>query len=206
MGRIRILPCSAAFVGLLQPLDCRAEEPFFDGGFKAACEKASETKRVVLIDFYTTWCLPCRKLDQTTWKEKAVLAWLKDRCVCLKVDAEKEEELAKRYKIASFPTTLLLKPDGSELDRLVGYRGPADFLSEAKDTLAWKDSITQAKENLKLFDELRAKKAKNVGEFFEQVVDLLIEKWRYRDVVEVGVANQFYSVTCHTGQAWSTIN
>src|SRR5262245_43242031 len=41
-------------------------------------------------------------------------------------------------------------------------------------------------ENLKLFDELRARKAKAVRDFFEQVVDLLIEKQRYRDVVDVG--------------------
>src|SRR5262249_49614733 len=41
-------------------------------------------------------------------------------------------------------------------------------------------------ENLKLFDELRAKKAKHAGEFLEQVIELLIEKRRYRDVVDVG--------------------
>src|SRR5262249_40517361 len=122
MIHIRLLACHAVLGGLLLAPCSRADEPFFAGGFKDACTEAAKSKRVVMVDFYTTWCLPCRKLDQTTWKDKAVLAWLKDHCVCLKVDAEKEEELAKRHKIASFPTILLLKPDGSELDRLVGYR------------------------------------------------------------------------------------
>lgn len=140
---------AAALVGLMQLIALAgAQEPFFDGGFKAACEKASQTKQVVLVDFYTTWCLPCKKLDQTTWKDKDVLAWLKEHCVSLKIDAEKEEALAKRFQIVSYPTIVLLKPDGTELDRLVGYKSPADFLAEGKEVLAGRDGITRAKEKL----------------------------------------------------------
>lgn len=148
MNRIGSLACIAALGALILVSCGQAEEPFFDGTFKAACETASKTKQIVLIDFYTTWCLPCKKLDQTTWKDKAVRAWLKEYCVSLKIDAEKDEALAKKFQLASFPTIVLVKPDGTEMDRLVGYKSPADFLAEAKETLAGKDGIARAKEKL----------------------------------------------------------
>jgi len=53
-------------------------------------------KRFVLVDFYTVWCRPCKKLDETTWKDQEVRDWLSKEAVCLKVDAEKDEPLADK--------------------------------------------------------------------------------------------------------------
>lgn len=127
----------------------RAEEPFATGGFKEACATARKTNRIVLIDFYTTWCGPCILLDQKTWSDKGVRSWLVKTAVCRKIDAEKETALAERYKINAYPTILLLKPDGKEIDRLVGYRDPASFLVEARQALSGQDSIARAKAKLK---------------------------------------------------------
>lgn len=38
----------------------------------------------------------------------------------------------------AIPTILFLKPDGTEVGRMTGYRGPADFLKEANSILAGK--------------------------------------------------------------------
>src|SRR5262249_599810 len=85
MIHLRLLAWRGLLAGLFLTPCSRADVPFITGGFKDACAEAAKAKRVVLVDFYTTWCLPCRKLDQTTWKDKAVLAWLEKNCVCLKV-------------------------------------------------------------------------------------------------------------------------
>jgi thiol-disulfide isomerase/thioredoxin len=153
------------------------DEPFFKGGFKEACADATKTKRLVLVDFYTTWCMPCKKLDQTTWKDKEVLAWLKDTCVSIKLDAEKEESLAKQYKLNAYPTILLLKADGTEIDRFVGYKTPAELLSETKDALAGKDAVARAK------DKLAGKNA-NKPLLRKGYADALAQKGRYEEALK----------------------
>jgi thiol-disulfide isomerase/thioredoxin len=118
------------------PLD-RARQAATDGG-----------KRLVLVDFYTVWCGPCKKLDETTWKDKQVRDWLSSEAICLKVDAEKDIPLAEKYRINAYPTVLLLRPDGAEIDRLVGYRDAKTFLADAREALAGNDSLTRARKKL----------------------------------------------------------
>lgn len=125
-----------------------AAGPFRDLSFEKACKAARERDKIVLVDFYTTWCGPCKLLDQTTWKDRKVERWLRNNAIALKVDAEKERRLAKKYSIDAYPTILLLKPDGTEIDRLVGYREAEVFLAESRDALAGKDSLARAKEKI----------------------------------------------------------
>jgi thiol-disulfide isomerase/thioredoxin len=119
---------------------------FSDLTFEAATKVAASSGKIVLIDFYTTWCGPCKMLDKTTWTDPAVIQLLESKTVALRLDAEKETALASRYKIAAYPTVLLLKADGSEIDRLVGYRDPQAFISDCTASLAGKDSVKRAQE------------------------------------------------------------
>src|SRR4030042_1326805 len=50
--------------------------PFYKLTFEEAQIKANAETKVVLIDFYTTWCVPCKHLDKVTWPHKDVLKWL----------------------------------------------------------------------------------------------------------------------------------
>ncbi len=124
------------------------QEAFRTVTFDQAQTAAQQEKKVVLIDFFTTWCVPCKKLDETTWKDEAVLKWIGEHCVALKLDAEKNVELAQRFHVGAYPTVLLLKADGSVIDRLVGYKDAKEFLSAAADALAGKDSLARAKAKL----------------------------------------------------------
>lgn len=125
-----------------------AEGPFAEMSFDAALMAAKSADKIVMIDFFTTWCVPCKQLDRVTWKDPKVVEWLGQKCVALKVDAEKDVDLAKRFKISAYPTIVFVKADGKEIDRLIGYRDGAKFLSEATDALAGKDALTRAKEKL----------------------------------------------------------
>ncbi len=124
--------------GLFRDLSLdRARQAAADGG-----------KRFVLVDFYTVWCGPCKKLDETTWKDQEVRDWLAKEAVCLKIDAEKDEPLADKYRVNVYPTVLLLRPDGSEIDRLVGYRDARTFLADARESLAGNDTLARARKKL----------------------------------------------------------
>jgi len=139
-------------VAVLAPRFMAAEEAaasFHPLAFDAACKQAGTEGKVVFIDFYTTWCGPCKMLDQTTWKDPSVVALLAQRTVAIKLDAEKVVDLAKRYRIEAYPTLLVLKPDGTEIDRLVGYRPAATFVREFTGLLSGKTALIQAEEAAK---------------------------------------------------------
>lgn len=114
--------------------------------FDAAREKAAAEHKIVFIDFYTTWCGPCKELDATTWQNSIVVALLSEKAVSLKIDAEKERDLARRYKVSAYPTLLLITPDGTEIDRLVGYRDAAKFADEFNAGLAGKTALQRARD------------------------------------------------------------
>lgn len=113
-----------------------AEGPFRDLGFEEALALATREEKVVFVDFFTTWCGPCKKLDRITWKDPQVIAWLEANTIALKVDAEEDRQLASRYGVRSYPSLVFLSGDGQPKGALVGFRAPRDFLKEAGDIVA----------------------------------------------------------------------
>lgn len=73
---------------------------------------------VVLVDFWATWCGPCKMLAPTI---DAIATEYKNRVVVGKVDVDESEEIARRFGILSIPTLFLFK-DGEVVEKLVGYR------------------------------------------------------------------------------------
>ena len=84
---------------------------FTDSNFK---EKASEG--VVLVDFWATWCGPCRAIAPTV--EELSIEY-KDKAVVGKLDVDHNPEVAMKYGIRSIPTLLVLK-DGQVVDQVIG--------------------------------------------------------------------------------------
>lgn len=111
--------------------------------------QAKANGHVVLIDFFTTWCEPCKRLDRETWSDPQVKAWFAEHGQLWKVDAEAEPRLASRFRVDSYPTIVFLRGDGSELDRLTGFRDADKFLKEAALALQGITSLDRALESLK---------------------------------------------------------
>ena len=119
--------------------------PFRSITFEAATQAAASEGKLVFIDFFTTWCEPCKHLDAVTWTDAAVGQLVGEKAVALKLDAEKEgAALAKRYKINAYPTLLLLKADGTEVDRIVGFREPDKFTADFAAGAAGKSALARA--------------------------------------------------------------
>jgi thioredoxin-related protein len=129
---------------LLFSLVCSsAEDPFKTLSLADALTQAGAAHKVVMVDFFTTWCPPCKHLDAVTWKDERVRAWLAANTVALKLDAEKEHATAKKYRVSAYPTMVFLRPDGTEFGRIVGFKGPDDFLRQAGVVLAKKSSVAE---------------------------------------------------------------
>ena len=84
-----------------------------------------EKEGLVLVDFYATWCGPCKMMAPVL---EELAEELKDDVTIAKIDVDEESELASEYRISSIPTLVLLK-NGKPVDSAIGYR-PASFLVE----------------------------------------------------------------------------
>lgn len=102
--------------------------------FDAALKKAVSENKILFVDCFTTWCAPCKLLDEKTFSKKEVGDLFKKNFVSVKIDMEKGEgpELLKKYGVIAFPTMLMIKPDGTELDRVMGFMEAKKFLEEVK--------------------------------------------------------------------------
>ena len=85
-------------------------------------EKAIAGDQAVLVDFWATWCGPCRMIAPVI---EDVAAEFDGRAIVGKVDVDEEPGLAQRFGVMSIPTLIVLK-DGKVAEQAVGARGKAD--------------------------------------------------------------------------------
>jgi thioredoxin 1 len=82
--------------------------------------------KVVLVDFWATWCAPCRMMAPVL---NDVAAELNGNSHVGKVDIQQYQNLATEFKIRNIPTMVLFK-DGKEINRFVGIKSKEFLLKE----------------------------------------------------------------------------
>ena len=74
--------------------------------------------KVVLVDFWATWCAPCRMMAPVL---NDVATEMKGNSHVGKVDIQQYQSLANQFKVRSIPTLILFKY-GTEINRFVGIK------------------------------------------------------------------------------------
>ena len=74
------------------------------------------SEKLVIVDFWATWCGPCRMLSPLLEEVEEEMA---DKIEVVKVNVDDADEVAMRYRIMSIPTLLFFK-NGAMVDRSVG--------------------------------------------------------------------------------------
>ena len=128
---------------------------FFKGTFDEALAKAKQENKLVFVDFYATWCGPCKQMAEKVFTDEEVGKYMNDKFVCMQIDVEKEgwqKETAGNFNVTVLPTLIFFKADASVASRLAGAREKADLLNAARVVCGEQLSFE------KLYDRAKSKK------------------------------------------------
>lgn len=117
--------------------------------WEEAMEKSKVQKRKFVVDVYTQWCGWCKRMDQTTFENDAVVSYLNSHYYPIKFDAETKADIdfnGKTYRFVkngmrgyhelaaeitrgrlSYPTIVFLDENLDVIQSIPGYREPLEF-------------------------------------------------------------------------------
>ncbi len=109
-------------------------EPQFDS-------EIAQTSRPVVVDFFATWCGPCKRLSPVL---DELAGPLTNQISFLKVDVDQSPVLAQRFAIQGVPTLLFLR-NGKEVGREIGFTSKDQLRARLSSLMSSDDSLAQAK-------------------------------------------------------------
>ena len=107
------------------------------GSLQPLLDRAKAENKLVFLDFYTTWCLPCRVMDEEVFSLTETGTALNKNFISYKINAEKGNgpTLSTVFNVYAYPTLLFLDSDGNVLERKDGSLSNSQFLSLAESAL-----------------------------------------------------------------------
>jgi len=101
----------------------------WEKSWDSAFSRAKSEGKPVLVTFEAEWCVWCKKLESTTYRDSAVMSLIGGSMVAVTLDVDSEgRELSDIHGVESLPTVLVFSPDGQEKGRINGYLPPGQFV------------------------------------------------------------------------------
>ncbi|MFO7703029.1 MAG: thioredoxin family protein [Psychroflexus maritimus] len=97
---------------------------FYSADFERTLSFAEEVNRPIFIDFYAVWCGPCRKMSKEVFTDPKIASFFNANFINKKINVEKGEgiQLAKKFKVKSYPNLVFLNSEGEVILKAKGYK------------------------------------------------------------------------------------
>ena len=128
--------------------------------FADVLAQAKRENKRVLVDFWATWCHACVQMNKTTFRDTRVGNMMNYSFVNYAVDVDHDadgKELVEKFNIKAFPTYLILNPDGTEYNRIVGSNPVEGFAKALTNALLGKEDQYTMMERMQKEAEAKAK-------------------------------------------------
>jgi thioredoxin-related protein len=96
----------------------------WSGSLVTAWRAARDQQRPLLLFVTMDTCVHCQKMKQTTLKDAAVQSDLKGRFIPVALNVKDEPEFIKTLRVRSFPTLVVIQPNGDVVESISGYQTP----------------------------------------------------------------------------------
>lgn len=106
-------------------------------------EQAQLEGKPIFIDFYTTWCAPCKWLEQDVFSLPNIAGYYNENFINFKVNAEDFDyvALAQEYEVGAYPTLLFLTQDGEFIRKEEGTTSASKFIEWGKDAVIQNEDV-----------------------------------------------------------------
>lgn len=99
--------------------------------FDDAKKLSIATNKLIIIDFWATWCMPCKKMESDTWNQPEVQELL-NGFVPLKIDIDVFRRLSNKYSANRIPYVLIVDANGEVVYNETGYQDKNQMIKVLK--------------------------------------------------------------------------
>jgi uncharacterized protein len=122
---------------------------------KAVMEEARKKNRLIVLSLSAVWCHWCHVMDETTYSDDAVISYINENFIPVRVDADMRPDIDALYNQGGWPSTAILTPQG-EVVSGGNYIPPEEMLGRLK-----RDAELFAKNPSAIEDRIEERKATN---------------------------------------------
>lgn len=91
--------------------------------------RAKSEHKKIFLNFHAEWCGFCTKMNKETFTNPALIAYMNQNFIPIKVDSDRESSLAKRYRVQGLPTSWFLTDKGEQIASQPGFVAADNLLS-----------------------------------------------------------------------------
>lgn len=89
------------------------------------------SNKLILVDFWATWCGPCKRMDAESWSKKEVQILMNDY-VSVKIDIDRNRSLAQKYGVQGIPYIFIMDGNGKVVYQQMSYKRKSEVIKLLK--------------------------------------------------------------------------